>query len=180
MGNMLFTILGILSPMAYTFFLISAVIGFFGVYIPWNERKKKTGKPVNSAGKTGEHPAPISRAKALARMAGCIPVFVVGMTMLIACAVMGEPVLIALGGGLTIVSLLGMERAGRDFRAGRPSRPPKPAKPVFRSEAPDHEHITVSGHSGKARLEQLDILKNAGLISEQEYQQKRREVLDGL
>lgn len=180
MGNMLFTIFGILSPMAYTFFLLSAVIGFFGVYIPWNERKKKAGKPVKNTGKMEEQPTPMSRAKALARMVGCIPVFVIGMTMLIACAIMGEPVLIALGGGLTIISLLGMERAGRDFRAGRLSRSPKPPKPVFRTEAPDHEHITVSGHSGTARLEQLDTLKNAGLISDQEYQQKRQEILNGL
>ena len=121
----------------------------------------------------------MSRARARVRMSYYIPVFVVGLTMLIASAVMGEPVLIALGGGLTIISLLGMERAGRDFRAGRPSRPSKPPKPVFRTEAPDHEHITVSGHSGTARLEQLDTLKNAGLISDQEYRQKRQEILNG-
>lgn len=182
MGNILFTTLEILSPMAYNIFLILAVIGFFGIYIPWNERKKKGSgqKTAERVRERGEPPAPMSRAQALVRIVYCIPVFVVGMTMLIASAVMGEPVMIALGGGLTIFSLLRMERAGRDFCAGRSSRPSKPPKPAFRPESPEHEHITVSGQGGKARLEQLEVLKNAGLISDQEYRQKRQEILNGL
>lgn len=171
MGNLLFTMFGILSPMASFIFMISAVIGFFGVYIPWNERKKKTG--IQKKG-----PRSADRAKALARMIGCIPVFVIGMTMLIASAVIGIPVLIALGGALTIVSLLGMERAGKDFRAAKLPRPSKSPKPAFRRISPDHEHIAPLSQGTKARLEQLDTLKRAGLISDQEYQQKRREAFN--
>ena len=179
MANMLFNTFEILSPAAYNIFLILAVIGFFGVYIPLQERKKQNGgqKSTGKAGKGGRTPAPMSRARALVRVVYCIPVFVVGMTMLIASAVIGKPALIALGGGLTIFSLLSMERAGKDFRAGRTSRPSGPPKPAFRPEAPDHEHITVSGQGSKARLEQLAVLKDAGLLSDQEYQQKRQEIL---
>ena len=169
MVNMMFTIFEILSPAAYNIFLILVVIGFFGVFIPWNERKKKEGghKTAERVRERGDPPAPMSRAKALAWIVGCIPVFVTGMTMLIASMVMGEAVWIALGGILTIASLLGMQRAGKDFRTGRPSRPSKPPKPVFRSESPNHEHIIVSGQGSKGRLEQLDTLKSAGLISDQ-------------
>ena len=180
MVNMLFTTFGILSPIAYNLFLILAVVGFFGIYIPWNEKRKQNGgkKPATKAGKWKELSAPMGRSQALVRMVFYIPVFVVGMTMLIASAVIGEPVMIALGGGLTIFSLLRMERAGRDFRAGRPSRPSKPPKPAFRPESTDHEHITVSGQGTKKRLEQLEVLKGAGIISDQEYQQRKREILD--
>ena len=97
--------------------------------------------------------------------------------MLIASSVMGEPVMIALGGFLTIFSLLRMERAGRDFRAGRTSRPVKLPKPAFRPEAPDHEHITISGQDANVRLEQWEVLKNAGLLTEEEYRKKRKETL---
>ena len=180
MANMLFTTFGILSPMAYNLFLILAVVGFFGVYIPWNERKKKQGgqKSAESFRMRRKPSAPMSRAQALVRMVFYLPVLTVGLTRLIASSVMGEPLLIALGGGLTIVSLLGMERAGKEFRAGKLNRSVKPPKPAFRPEAPDHEHITITDQGDKARLEQLDTLKNAGLISDQEYRQKRQEILN--
>lgn len=182
MANMLFNIFGILSPMAYNIFLIPVVVGFFGFYIPWNERRKKNGgkKFAEKASEWRKTPAPVSRAQALVQMVFYIPVFVVGMTMLIASAVVGQPVLIALGGGLTIFSLLRMEQVGKDFRAGRTSRPVKPPKPTFRPEAPDHEHITVSGQGTKARMEQLEVLKNAGLLTEEEYMEKRKETMKGL
>ena len=182
-GDLLFTLFRIISPMGHFFFLISVVIGFFGIYIPWNEKRKKNGGKILAARERSGTPTPVNRATALARMVRCIPLFVTGMTMLIASAVMGIPVLIALGGGLTIFSLLRMERAGKDFRAGRISRPAKTtklSKPAFRSDTPDHEHITVSGQGSKGRLEQLDTLKSAGLITDQEYRQKRQEILNGL
>ena len=181
MVNMLFTTFGILSPMAYNLFLILVVVGFFGFYIPWSERKKK-GSGQKAAERVSEQkgtPAPMSRVQALVRIAYCVPLFVAGMTMLIASSVMGEPVMIALGGFLTIFSLLRMERAGRNFRAGRTSRPSRPPKPAFRPEAPDHEHITVSGQGTKASLKQWDDLKSAGLLTEEEYMKKRKEILQG-
>ena len=180
MANLLFTTFGILSPGIYNIFLLLAVIGFFGVYLPGNERKKKQGgqKFAKKARERRKPSAPMGQGKALALMVLCVPVAIAGLTILIASSVMGDPPLIALGGVLSIASLLGIERAGKAFRTGRPPRPFKPPKPAFRPEAPDHEHITVSGQGTKARIEQLEVLKNAGLLSDQEYRQKRREILN--
>ena len=58
--------------------------------------------------------------------------------------------------------------------------PPETTAPVFRTDSPDHEHITPSGLDPKSRLEQLETLKEAGLITREEYDQKRREILKGL
>lgn len=43
-----------------------------------------------------------------------------------------------------------------------------------------HNHIPSTALDAKHRLEQLESLKSAGLITEQEYQQKRQEILRGL
>ena len=50
----------------------------------------------------------------------------------------------------------------------------------FRPDAPDHMHITGAGLSPKKQLEQLEVLKNAGLIDDGEYQDMRKEILKGL
>ena len=47
----------------------------------------------------------------------------------------------------------------------------------FRPDAPDQMHITGASLSPTERLEQLSVLKNAGLIDEGEYQEKRKEIL---
>ena len=47
----------------------------------------------------------------------------------------------------------------------------------FQPDAPDHMHITGASLSPKERLEQLEVLKNAGLIDDGEYQEKRKEIL---
>ena len=58
--------------------------------------------------------------------------------------------------------------------------PSEPSAPTFRSDSPDHQHITPSGLDPKPRLEQLETLKDAGLLTPEEYDQKRREILKGL
>ena len=50
-------------------------------------------------------------------------------------------------------------------------------KASFQPDAPDHMHITGTSLSPKERLEQLNVLKNAGLIDDGEYQEKRQEIL---
>ena len=52
----------------------------------------------------------------------------------------------------------------------------------FDSQAVDHEHITAAsyGHTPQKRMEQLETLKEAGLIDEEEYREKRKEILRGL
>lgn len=52
--------------------------------------------------------------------------------------------------------------------------------PSFRVDSADHEHITASGLDVKGRLEQLETLKNAGLLTPEEYAQKRKEILKDL
>ena len=43
-----------------------------------------------------------------------------------------------------------------------------------------HDHIPSTALDAKRRLEQLESLKTAGLISNQEYQQKRNEIIKEL
>ncbi|MCI9403008.1 MAG: SHOCT domain-containing protein [Oscillospiraceae bacterium] len=57
--------------------------------------------------------------------------------------------------------------------------PPGPA-PTFRPDSPDHEHIAPSGLDPKARLEQLETLKEAGLLTPKEYEAKRQEITKDL
>ena len=49
------------------------------------------------------------------------------------------------------------------------------------SHAPQtHDHIPSTALDAKERLEQLESLKQAGLITQSEYDQKRREILERL
>ena len=43
-----------------------------------------------------------------------------------------------------------------------------------------HDHIPSTALDAKGRLEQLESLKTAGLITEREYQKKREEILQDL
>ena len=54
-----------------------------------------------------------------------------------------------------------------------PERTPHP-------DSPDHEHIAPSGLDPKARLEQLETLKEAGLLTPKEYEAKRQEITKDL
>lgn len=64
----------------------------------------------------------------------------------------------------------GKKRATRDEQRERAA---------FQSGSADHEHITQAsyGHEPRKRLEQLETLKGAGLITEEEYREKRKEIL---
>ena len=62
---------------------------------------------------------------------------------------------------------------------------PDPGRPLpqqsgsvsYNSYAGDHWHITGLGLSVEKRLEQLEVMKEAGLIDRAEYLQKRKEIL---
>ncbi len=43
-----------------------------------------------------------------------------------------------------------------------------------------HDHIPSTALDAKGRLEQLEALKDAGLLSEEEYRAKRKDILSGL
>ncbi len=52
--------------------------------------------------------------------------------------------------------------------------------PLRGPEPESHDHIPSTALNAQGRLEQLKNLKAAGLITEQEYQQKRREIVEKL
>ncbi len=58
--------------------------------------------------------------------------------------------------------------------------PPRQEVSSFGYDSPEHQHITPTGLDPKARLEQLETLKEAGLLTPEEYDQKRREILRNL
>ena len=166
MGNLMLSLLGNLSGKAYNLFLLVIAIGFFGVYVPLNERKKRQGTAQStqkSPQKEKKEPTPLSRPAALGVLVVCLPLAVVGLTVLIASAVMADPPLIALGAVLSGASLVGLEKAGRDLRAAprpsKPQSPPRSARPVDRD-----------------RLEQLETLRDAGVLTEEEYRERRTEL----
>lgn len=47
---------------------------------------------------------------------------------------------------------------------------------TFNSTAADHQHITVSGPTAKRRLDQLKIMREAGLIDDAEYREKVQQI----
>ena len=79
-------------------------------------------------------------------------------------------------------------------RPQRPAAPPRPAvsqaartvraaaEKYSRDAAPEeetHDHIRSMARTPEGRLEQLKTLKDAGLYTEEEYRQKRAEILSG-
>ena len=53
-------------------------------------------------------------------------------------------------------------------------------EPASPPPAETHDHIPSTALDAKRRLEQLESLKSAGLVTEEEYRQKRQEILKGL
>ena len=50
----------------------------------------------------------------------------------------------------------------------------------FSPASEDHNHISSTALTPQKRLEQLNTLKDAGLLTDQEYKQKRQEILRDL
>lgn len=107
MGSMVMSTFMMFVPRHVEFiFLTICCVGFFGIYVPYNESKKK-----------GEVWAPLLWLKKI---------------------------------------------TGK-----RPSR---------RSGSSEFDHITSIGSGEQHRLEQLETLKRAGLITEQEYKERRQKI----
>ena len=47
-------------------------------------------------------------------------------------------------------------------------------------EEPQSDAVVIDPARNKARLEQLETMKNAGLITKEEYREKRQEIIDSL
>ena len=164
MGSLLLSTLGTLSSQAYYLFLLVIAIGFFGVYIPLNERKKRRGaakNPQKPPPKERKPSPPLRRAGALRLLAACLPLTVAGLTLLIAASVMSAPVPTILGALFSGVGLTGISKAGRDFRAA--PRTPTPQPPV--REPAD-----------RSRLEQLETLREAGVLDKKEYELEKQKL----
>ena len=83
--------------------------------------------------------------------------------------------------GITVGNIRILMGKGSSFYGGFEVTDEEPERPVsFRPDAPDHMHITGASLSPKERLEQLEVLKGAGLIDDREYQEMRKEILKGL
>ena len=77
-----------------------------------------------------------------------------------------------------IMSLTSAGSCVKALAAGK-KKPTQPA-PVRRTMAPEevtHEHIRATGIGKEKQLEQLEVLRGAGLYSEEEYKEKRKEIL---
>ena len=71
-------------------------------------------------------------------------------------------------------------RVGYDVETGVEEdviRPVMAEPSSFGHDAPDHQHIAPTGLDPKGRLEQLETLKEAGLLTKEEYEEKRKEIL---
>lgn len=164
MGSLLLSTLGTLSSQAYYLFILIVAVGFFGVYVPLNERKKRrtTEKVTKKSPRKEEKPSVLlGRSAALKLLAAGVPMAVVGLILLIAAAVMGRPLPTILGAILAGAGLAAMDRAGRELRAAprrkRPQSPPP--EPVDRS-----------------RLEQLETLREAGVLDKKEYELEKQKL----
>ena len=83
------------------------------------------------------------------------------------------------GGAVAITVMHGLnlfrKKTGTDLFGSFEVSDEKPERHVsFRPDAPDHMHITGAGLSPKKQMEQLEVLKNAGLIDDGEYQEMRK------
>ena len=77
--------------------------------------------------------------------------------------------------GITVINALhafGKKYVGPEIRIEED----KEGEPVPSDES--HDHIQSTALNARERLEQLKTLREAGLITQQEYDQKRREIVD--
>ncbi len=80
-------------------------------------------------------------------------------------------------GAAAITGMSAYQTFGRNY-AGPEISIEDEEQPSQRPVSPEtHDHIPSTALDAKHRLEQLESLKSAGLISDQEYRQKREQIL---
>lgn len=82
--------------------------------------------------------------------------------------------------GITVMNgyqAFGKKYAGPEISIEEDEASPPGEETSFSPASADHNHIPSTALDAKGRLEQLETLKSAGLITDQEYQQKRQEIL---
>lgn len=78
------------------------------------------------------------------------------------------------GTGINAYQAFGKNYVGPEIKIEEEDRPTSPP-PVE-----THDHIPSTALDAKRRLEQLESLKTAGLIDDQEYREKRQQILKEL
>ena len=78
--------------------------------------------------------------------------------------------------GMNIYQAFGKKYAGPEITIEEDQRQNSSSSPALER----HDHIPSTALDAKGRLEQLETLKTAGLISPDEYERKRREILEEL
>ena len=113
---------------------------------------------------------PTGAARGVRRVAGLVQAIfgfvfvVVALTAIMPVMPLFSLPFLAMGGLAIVVGLM-------DEAAGEEPSSPAPE---------DYDHIPSPELSAKERLEQLNTLKEAGLITREEYDQKRQEILSRL
>ena len=132
---------------------------------------------------------PTGATRAVRRMAGVVQVIfglvfvVVAVTQIMPLSPLFSLPFLAMGalavvmGVLSAVGKNGLpHRVGYDVETGLMEDVDKTDRP----SAGTHDHIPSTALDAGERLKQLEDLKKAGLITQEEYQEKRREILSRL
>ena len=209
MGGTVISVLGGILPFKanFIFFVLVAVVGY-GIYLPYQERRKygpsqskhkKQSDPKakrwlmdNAEYEQRKEVCPVRRRRVTYRPSKAQGAFgvAVGAVFVIIGLVMVIPIfglfgvlwtLIAVG----ITAMNAYQAFGKGYTgpeitiedesdiSRRESAPSSPASET-------HDHISSTSLDVKGRLEQLKELKEAGLLTQEEYDKKRQEILKGL
>ena len=82
---------------------------------------------------------------------------------------MSLPIILALAWVTIGLSLSTLKKKGKKPE----KKPPQPRQPSNRGEG----HVPTIGPNQEKKLEQLEVLKNAGLLDPEEYAEKKRKIL---
>lgn len=150
-------------------------------------------KDYSRRGKTNHQPTVIGRI--LLRIMGAIHAcvgsafFLAAVTLIIpdVGVAFGLPFLIvggffAVNGFLILIGKDGIfQQLGQRVQGTGKYRPTVERRQEAKKESEGHEApIVIDPARNKARLEQLETMKNAGLITKEEYREKRKEINDSL
>lgn len=191
MGGTVISVLGGVLPFKanFIFFVLVAVVGY-GIYLPYQEKKKygpsqhKTKKQSVPKAEHGLTSRKIGTLL-LCALLGSLLLWMLGfflMSLIFAPLIGGiAAVVLVVFGGLMVI-LLGalLWRAARSMGQGhrkKAERPSPASAPKRTSE--QHDHLPSVAPSVQERLEQLKALKEAGLMDNAEYEQRKKTILEG-
>ena len=113
---------------------------------------------------------------------GALGGLIAGIIMSVAGLALLSPVLLVIGIVVTVQNrgvFAGKTEKPAQYRSA-PSKLSDPRRTdgvSYRSHARDHYHITNAGLSVERRLEQLEVMRDAGLLDKEEYEQRLQKIL---